>query len=65
MELIGINLFEGKLGSSCKPKVHDLYNYQQEAVDRAPSYYVDIDRGKMIMACGTGKALISLRITKR
>ncbi|WP_162982743.1 DEAD/DEAH box helicase family protein [Helicobacter vulpis] len=39
------------------PKPH-----QQEAILRALEYFKDHDRGKMIMACGTGKTYTSLKI---
>ena len=38
--------------------------YQQEAIDNALSYFSDHDRGKLIMACGTGKTFTSLRIAE-
>ncbi len=38
--------------------------HQQEAIDNALSYFSDHDRGKLIMACGTGKTFTSLRIAE-
>ena len=38
--------------------------HQQEAIDRALEYYADHDRGKLIMACGTGKTFTALRIAE-
>lgn len=43
-----------------KPKPH-----QVEALERAHNYYADHDRGKMIMACGTGKTFTSLRLVEQ
>ena len=38
--------------------------HQQEAIDNALSYFSNHDRGKLIMACGTGKTFTSLRIAE-
>lgn len=38
--------------------------HQQEAIGNALSYFSDHDRGKLIMACGTGKTFTSLRIAE-
>lgn len=38
--------------------------HQQEAIENALSYFSDHDRGKLIMACGTGKTFTSLRIAE-
>lgn len=45
-------------------KEKKLRNYQQEAVDKAVKYYQDHDRGKLIMAPGTGKTFTSLKIAE-
>lgn len=42
-----------------------LRDYQQTAIDKAIDYFVDHDRGKLIMACGTGKTFTSLKITEQ
>ncbi|MDR2612024.1 MAG: DEAD/DEAH box helicase family protein [Deltaproteobacteria bacterium] len=39
-------------------------DYQAEAVGRAREHYRDRDRGKLILACGTGKTYVSLRIAE-
>jgi len=39
--------------------------HQQDALDEAMKYYKDHDRGKLIMACGTGKTFTSLRIAEQ
>lgn len=39
--------------------------YQQEAIDKAHVYFQTHDRGKMIMACGTGKTYTALNIVER
>lgn len=41
-----------------------LRKYQEEAVNKAVSYFKDHNRGKLIMAPGTGKTFTSLRIAE-
>ena len=42
---------------------HTMYSFQQEAVNAAIAWYEGkYKRGKIIMACGTGKTFISLKI---
>lgn len=43
----------------------DLKDHQRKALNAAEKYFKDNDRGKMIMACGTGKTFTSLRITEK
>jgi predicted helicase len=39
-------------------------DHQIQAIEEAKKYYSSNDRGKMIMACGTGKTYTSLKITE-
>ena len=39
--------------------------YQQEAIDRVMKGFETHDRGKLIMACGTGKTFTSMKIVER
>ncbi|WP_237683325.1 DEAD/DEAH box helicase [Nocardiopsis sinuspersici] len=39
--------------------------YQQEAIDDVFAGFAEHDRGKLIMACGTGKTFTSLKIAER
>ena len=39
--------------------------HQQEAIDSAMAGFVTHDRGKLIMACGTGKTFTALRLAER
>ncbi|MCL4533338.1 MAG: DEAD/DEAH box helicase family protein [Deltaproteobacteria bacterium] len=39
--------------------------HQEEAVDEAISSFENNDRGKLIMACGTGKTLTALRLCEK
>ena len=54
----------GVHGKDARQKVHELRNHQMEALEAALVHYRDHNRGKMIMACGTGKTFTSLRITE-
>lgn len=46
-------------------KKNDVRPDQQEAIDSVLSGFQRADRGKMIMACGTGKTFTSLRLMER
>lgn len=48
--------------SAKKPK--KIRDYQRTAIDNAVKYYKDHDRGKLIMAPGTGKTFTSLKIAE-
>ena len=41
-----------------------LRPHQQEALDDVTGRFADVDRGKLIMACGTGKTFTALRIAE-
>lgn len=53
---------EDKNLSDKKPK--KLRKYQQTAIDNSLKYYATHDRGKLIMAPGTGKTFTSLKIAE-
>ena len=42
-----------------------LRPHQQEAVEKTHTHFQLSDRGQLIMACGTGKTFVSLRIAER
>lgn len=42
----------------------DLRDHQKEALDKTHQNFESADRGKLIMACGTGKTFTSLRIAE-
>ena len=42
-----------------------LREHQQEAFDDVTNGFKDVDRGKLIMACGTGKTFTALRIAEQ
>ena len=54
----------GKKGNEARGKKYELLAHQKEAFDAAIHYYKTRDRGKLIMACGTGKTFTSLRIAE-
>ena len=46
-----------------KPKAKkEMRDYQKDALGKAVEYFKYNDRGKLIMACGTGKTYVSLKI---
>lgn len=57
-------LDKGISGIQAITKHKHLLEHQKEALDEAVKYYKDHDRGKLIMACGTGKTFTSLRIAE-
>lgn len=44
---------------------YPLKPHQQTAVDKVHKYFETADRGKLIMACGTGKTFTSLKIAEK
>jgi predicted helicase len=48
-----------------KFQVKELKEHQKEALNSAVKHYKENERGKMIMACGTGKTFTSLRIAEK
>ncbi|MGB3977142.1 MAG: DEAD/DEAH box helicase family protein [bacterium] len=57
-------LEQGIHGEPSRIPPKTLYPHQREAVDKAHEYFKTSDRGKLIMACGTGKTFTSLRIAE-
>ena len=45
-------------------KRKSLHNYQQEAIQKTEAGFKQADRGKLIMACGTGKTFTALKIAE-
>ena len=52
---------KGKAGEITK---YDARPHQREAIDAVISGFKSADRGKLIMACGTGKTFTALRLTE-
>lgn len=59
-----MKLDEGIHGDTARTPKKALRSHQKEALERAHEYYKSHDRGKLIMACGTGKTFNSLRIAE-
>ena len=51
-------------GETAKTTPKQAYPHQIKAVEDAHNYFKKYDRGKLIMACGTGKTFTSLRIAE-
>ena len=46
-------------------KLKKMWPHQQKALEKAVEHFKTHDRGKLIMACGTGKTFTSLKITEK
>lgn len=57
-------LDKGISGSQAITEHKKVRPHQQDAIDAALKYFEDRDRGKLIMACGTGKTFTALRIAE-
>jgi len=57
-------LVNGKSGKEVLLGAKQTMDHQKKAIDNAHKYYKDHDRGKLIMACGTGKTYTSLKIVE-
>jgi len=58
-------LEEGICGKQSRIGERDLLPHQKIALDKTHEYFKTNDRGKLIMACGTGKTFNSLRIAEK
>lgn len=52
-------------GKKARNEKKQLKKHQEEAVLQAHEYFKNKDRGKLIMACGTGKTFTSLKLIER
>jgi predicted helicase len=57
-------LDQGISGEKAANKKYNPKPHQQKAIDDVHRYFQTCDRGKLIMACGTGKTFTSLRIAE-
>lgn len=57
-------LEKGITGEVARAKKNKLFPHQKEALENTHQYFKKKDRGKLIMACGTGKTFTSLRIAE-
>lgn len=57
-------LEQGVHGEAARTARKSLRPHQKEALDNTHEHFKNADRGKLIMACGTGKTFNSLRIAE-
>jgi predicted helicase len=57
-------LEQGIHGEKARTAKKSLLPHQQLVLERAHEYYKKAERGKLIMACGTGKTFASLRVAE-
>jgi len=55
---------QGISGESARTEKYSTRPHQQTALENTKAHFTDHDRGKLIMACGTGKTFTSLRIAE-
>lgn len=58
-------LEQGLYGKASRPQPFVIKEHQQKAINKTHEYFKTHDRGKLIMACGTGKTFTSLKIAER
>ena len=58
-------LFEGLEGKAALAGKKQLRAHQREALEAAHLHFQNHDRGKLIMACGTGKTFTSLKLIEQ
>ena len=51
-------------GEQARTKKYPLKKHQKDALEKTHEYFQENERGKLIMACGTGKTFTSLRIAE-
>ena len=57
--------YKPETGTAPFKESKELRAYQQTAIDNVVAGLADADRGKLIMACGTGKTFTALRLAER
>lgn len=57
-------LDDGLFGENAEVAKYAPRPHQQKAIDSTHEYFKNHDRGKLIMACGTGKTFTSLKIAE-
>lgn len=58
-------LDKGISGTKAITEHKEVRQHQQDALNEAMKYFKEHDRGKLIMACGTGKTFTALRIAEQ
>lgn len=57
-------LENGTHGEQARIKTKSIRKHQKEAMDKTHEHFLTSDRGKLIMACGTGKTYTALQIAE-
>ncbi|OQB30098.1 MAG: Type III restriction enzyme, res subunit [Bacteroidetes bacterium ADurb.Bin174] len=57
-------LMQGMYGEQSRKSRKIPGDHQKEAISKSKKYFANHDRGKLIMACGTGKTFVSLKIAE-
>jgi len=57
-------LDEGVFGSNARKPKKTILPHQRIAIDKVHEHFKEADRGKLIMACGTGKTYTALKIAE-
>lgn len=58
-------IFNGIYGKEALQNKKDLFEHQKNAIEKSHEYFKSEKRGKLIMACGTGKTLTALKIAEK
>ena len=58
-------LYQGNTGNEARKGKKEIREHQKTALDEVHSYFKSANRGKLIMACGTGKTYTSLKIAEK
>ena len=58
-------LMQGMYGEQSRKAKKEPYEHQKTAIANSRTYFTENDRGKLIMACGTGKTFTSLKIAEQ
>lgn len=68
LEDSGVNwskLVQGKIGEEARKARKTIRDHQSNVLNAVETHFSGYDRGKLIMACGTGKTFTSLKIAER
>ncbi len=57
-------LYLGNVGKEARKEKKQIREHQETALKETHSYFQNANRGKLIMACGTGKTFTSLKIAE-
>lgn len=60
-----LKLEKGIFGEAARVEQKKPFEHQETAINKAHEYFKNHNRGKLIMACGTGKTFTSLKIAEQ